>query len=86
MSNPHDPFFPFYAADVWAEICGVLGPTDLEMLKLKRTGQTPYDWIRILSETAAKHLDTEPCDRDHCPTNCEPNCHLVPTGAPNAKA
>lgn len=78
--------YPIYGREIWAEILGVLDSTDLIALNMHRDGQTPFDWIRTLAEAAAKHLDSEECDRDHCPEDCSINCHLSPTGAPNAQA
>lgn len=70
---------------LWDTITSRLGPDDLAALNIDRE-QAPLEWIARLAAAMAEARDTEPCDRDHCPTNCSPNCHLTPTGAPNAKA
>jgi len=51
----------------------------------------PRDWIERLLHTVNHPSDDghdcgDSCLRDHCPTNCSPNCHLTPTGAHDAKA
>lgn len=86
MTNPRDPFFPFYPHDIWAEIIGVLGPDDIAALGIRHDGQMVYDWIWILALAAAKLRDTEPCDRDHCPDNHCENSNHKPLESPNAKA
>ena len=70
---------------LWDTITSRLGPDDLAALNIDRE-QAPLEWIARLASAMAEARDTEPCDRDHCPTNCSSNCHLVPTGANNAQA
>lgn len=73
--------------EMWALIESKTDVHDREKLGLPlvKTG-TPREWMTSILDNLVRLLDTEPCDRDHCPTNCSPNCHLTPTGAPNAKA
>ena len=70
---------------LWDTITSRLGPDDLAVLRIDRE-QPPLEWIARLAAAVAELRDTEPCDRDHCPTDCSPNCSLKPTGAHNAQA
>ncbi len=66
--------------DIWDTIMSRLGPDDLDAILIFRE-QAPLEWIARLASVAAKHLDTEPCERDHCDTN-----HQEQSEPPNAQA
>jgi len=72
--------------EIWDEIFAALSFDDLARIRIRRD-QTPAEWIKALTDVVAVHLDEcdDPCERDHCPEDCSPNCSN-PTGDPNGKA